>query len=247
MGDEHGKRNTLQNGMVALVDDEDYERCMNHIWMVNVVGKGTRLCVRTEMRGTGEVIQLNRFITQCNEGDLITYKDNDPLNCTKENLIAVTKKELSQKRRGDRNATSKYKGVHWRKDSKRWRAIIVVNKKKINLGSFINEDEAAVAYNKAALEYFGEHAYQNRIGEDNSAETFEIENQKQARNNNEFRGTNVSKSGNWYGQIRWKGEMIYLGTFKTREEAARAYDAKAYELHGDKAILNFPEEYKTSI
>lgn len=42
----------------------------------------------------------------------------------------------------------------------------------------------------------------------------------------------------------------YLGYFTDEVEAAKAYDKKAYELHGDKAILNFPEnleEYKKGI
>jgi hypothetical protein len=37
------------------------------------------------------------------------------------------------------------------------------------------------------------------------------------------------------------GNTVYLGRFATAEEAARAYDAKARELHGDFATLNFPE------
>ena len=41
-----------------------------------------------------------------------------------------------------------------------------------------------------------------------------------------------------------KGGHIKLGRYATAEEAARARDAKAKELHGDFAFLNFPEEHK---
>lgn len=37
-----------------------------------------------------------------------------------------------------------------------------------------------------------------------------------------------------------QGRKVYCGSGKTAEEAARAYDRKARELYGDKAVLNFP-------
>lgn len=59
------------------------------------------------------------------------------------------------------NCTSKYKGVSWRVDGNCWRAVIMVNYKKISLGSFSDEENAAKAYDKAALKYFGEFAVLN--------------------------------------------------------------------------------------
>ena len=44
-------------------------------------------------------------------------------------------------------------------------------------------------------------------------------------------------------KARKKGVSGYVGVFTTEEEAARAYDKKAKEVFGEKAMLNFPEEH----
>lgn len=46
----------------------------------------------------------------------------------------------------------------------------------------------------------------------------------------------------WGATITYHGKRMHLGMFNTEEAAARAYDAKARELHGDKARLNFPDD-----
>lgn len=53
----------------------------------------------------------------------------------------------------------------------------------------------------------------------------------------------VRKVNNKYlTRFGYKGKNIHLGYHNTPEDAARAYDKKARELLGDKAILNLPEE-----
>lgn len=46
----------------------------------------------------------------------------------------------------------------------------------------------------------------------------------------------------WIAGIRYRGKTLYLGVFDDEVEAAKARDRKAYELHGEHAYLNFPEE-----
>lgn len=46
----------------------------------------------------------------------------------------------------------------------------------------------------------------------------------------------------WTAQVRHRGRLYPLGSFRTAEEAARAYDAKARELFGEFAGCNFPDD-----
>jgi hypothetical protein len=59
--------------------------------------------------------------------------------------------------------TSRFRGVSWHKRVKKWVAKISINKKRIHLGVFNTEIEAAKAYNKAAIDTWGERAKLNDV------------------------------------------------------------------------------------
>lgn len=91
--------------------------------------------------------------------DHINKTRNDNRWC---NLREATNSQ-NQRNRESKTGTSKYKGVHWNKESKKW----VV---QIGVGSYKLEKEAALAYNKAALKVFGNYAHINKVRDYDEAE-----------------------------------------------------------------------------
>ena len=99
---------------------------------------------------------------------LIDHKDRNGLNNCRENLRICSGKG-NQGNKKTTNKYSIYKGVTFCKDSKSqrpWKAGITKNHKSVHLGNFSTAKEAALAYNKAAAEYFGEFALLNNISEE---------------------------------------------------------------------------------
>ncbi len=68
-------------------------------------------------------------------------------------------------------------------------------------------------------------------------------NQRIKEHSSHYKGVTWHRQhGKWYAQLKHNQHLNFLGLFLNEEDAARAYDAKAKELFGEFARLNFPPQ-----
>lgn len=149
----------LSGGLLAQVDDADFERLSRHRWHVSHNG----YAIRRERCADGvkRMVFMHREVFGTMPGD-IDHADGDKLNNCRSNLRAATRTQ-NNANMGFRGGSSAFKGVSWHCRISRWVAYINVGGKRKNLGSFGDEVSAATAYNKAAQAIFGEFARLNPI------------------------------------------------------------------------------------
>lgn len=148
-----------------LLDDEDFNRLKDLVFQIKQKrGKVLAVFTRTRINGKQSYKSLPNHIFNT-EGIIYDHKDRNPLNNQKENLRIANNSQngFNRKTSFSLYSTSKYKGVYWNKYHKKWEAQIVFNYKKIFLGYFTEEKEAAKAYNQKAIELAQEFAQLNNI------------------------------------------------------------------------------------
>ncbi len=149
----------LTQGMVAVVDQEDYASLNQRKWYVLKVEK---LCYAVRSV-KGGVVLMHRQLLNVTQGKEIDHKDGDGLNNCRSNLRTCNHQQNHYNLRNRLNTSSIYKGVSWDKDKHKWRASLKAEGKIKHLGRFKDEALAALAYNEAATKYHGEYARLNII------------------------------------------------------------------------------------
>lgn len=144
--------------MVALVDDDMYEELNQYKWSALKGGNNFYALRATHINGKNTKLYMHRQILGLTDVNIHTdHKDHNGLNNQKSNLRACTRSE-NMKNQRPTAGTSQYKGVCFSKIANKWMVEIMVDRKKIYLGLFINEIEAAHVYDAAAKLHHGEFA-----------------------------------------------------------------------------------------
>lgn len=142
----------------AMVDDRFYDYLISFNWQLGQTKTSKRIYTCFNKR----TIYLAREIAYIMGLDLsndIDHKDGNIFNDLAINLRSATRSQNIANSKV--HNTSGFKGAYYDILAKKYRASIRVNNKQIHLGLFNNPIDAALAYDTAAREYYGEFATLN--------------------------------------------------------------------------------------
>lgn len=149
-------RNT---GNPFYFDPEDYDKIKDYTWSDRWRNGYHEL--RAWDSNLEQMIWMHWLIA----GKEYDHKDRDPMNNRKSNLRKATQEQQSQNRKKTNRNNSGVVGVCYDKKQNYWRVYISINKNQVQLGCFINKEDAIITRLKAEAKYYGEFAPQRHLFE----------------------------------------------------------------------------------
>lgn len=154
----------LTRGLEARVCDCHYELVRGFNWHAHPSHNKQHYAARTINKSAVNPKTHKQFMHELilgtKKGYVVDHTNQDALDNSCSNLRFATVSQ-NMANRVQKNG-AKYRGVYWDNIQNKWMAQIRVNKKIKTLGRYLDEIEAAVAYNKAAMQFHKEFAVLNK-------------------------------------------------------------------------------------
>jgi hypothetical protein len=146
----------LNSERSALVDEESYKWLKHFKWYENNDGYAIS-------RTKEHAIFMHRVINDTPKGMYTDHINGLRLDNRTCNLRDCTIAQNSTNRNISNPGKSQYRGVSWSTRANKWRVMIQCNRKRKQIGMYVDETEAALAYNEEAKKLHGEFAILNVI------------------------------------------------------------------------------------
>jgi hypothetical protein len=156
----------LSQGLVALVDDDDFERVSTYIWFADR-NKGKMWYGKRNILndiGRRSTQYMHRFILDAPKGVQVDHINGDGLDNRRDNLRLCNNAQNHANLQTPSWGVSGYRGVYPK--GKKWEAKIEFNGKSINLGAFETIEEALMIRVSAAQDLFGEFSNEGVVVHD---------------------------------------------------------------------------------
>jgi hypothetical protein len=154
----------LTQGKFAIVDPEDYDRLAKYKWHLSRSPTGSYAArwQRCRPGGPRKKIWMHREVIDVPKHMLCDHKNGNGLDNRRANLRPATvSQNLCNRRKTKAKTRSIYKGLEWDKIQRKWKVRIQHDGRRIYIGSFSNEIDAAKAYDIKATAIFGQFACLN--------------------------------------------------------------------------------------
>lgn len=156
----------------AVIDTKNYKKIYDKTIGIRRTGALTKkfyarvIMPRKENNGsTSKDLHIYLFGDKSPNGYIIDHINNDDtLDNREQNIRFGTRQQnIFNSVKQNSQTTSKYKGVYFSKIRNRFVAQITYNYNNIYLGVYKTQEQAAIAYNEAAIKYFDDFARLNKI------------------------------------------------------------------------------------
>jgi hypothetical protein len=148
----------LTQGAEAIIDDADYPLVRPHSWHLQARPNKRYAATAWNEGGRKVHVAMHRLLLDPPPGAVVVHLNGDGLDNRRANLrLSASSGAVGAPVWG----ASRFRGVSWHQTRRAWRSELQVDGKRLFLGCFASEEEAAYAYDRAASQHLGDRAALN--------------------------------------------------------------------------------------
>lgn len=172
LSNEYGVGYCSNTNSEFYFDLEDYDKIKDYCWREVVDKHSGYRELKSHDAVTDRDVRMHQLFGLSNYDHI----DRNPLNNRRNNLRKATIQDNNRNRGLFKNNTSGVMGVNWENKRDRWRARIYIDKHRLELGFFVNKEDAIRVRLLAEKEYYGVFAPQRHLFKEHGIEDEFLEN-----------------------------------------------------------------------